>query len=44
MLQETKGVFGACLTGSGFGGACVALVAASKAEAIAQNILERYKR
>jgi galactokinase len=28
----------------GFGEACVALVAASKAEAIAKDVLERYKR
>jgi galactokinase len=35
MLQEMKAVFGACLTGAGFGGACMALVAAGKAEAIA---------
>lgn len=42
MLQETRGVFGARLTGAGFGGACVALVEAGKAEAIAQNVLQRY--
>ncbi|MEW6493499.1 MAG: galactokinase, partial [Cyanobacteriota bacterium] len=35
MLQETPGVFGARLTGAGFGGACVALVAAGKGDAIA---------
>jgi len=39
-----KGVFGVCLTGAGARGACVALVVAGKAEAIAQNLLERYKR
>lgn len=44
MLQETKAVFGDRLTGAGFGGACVALVAAGKTEGIAQNLLERYKR
>jgi galactokinase len=44
MLQETPGVFGARLTGAGFGGACVALVAAGKGEAIAQEVLEKYKR
>jgi galactokinase len=44
MLQETPGVFGARLTGAGFGGACVALVAAGKAEAIAQDVLEKYRR
>jgi galactokinase len=44
MLQETPGVFGARLTGAGFGGACVALVAAGKGEAIAQDVIERYGR
>jgi galactokinase len=44
MLQETPGVFGARLTGAGFGGACVALVAAGKAQAIAQDVIEKYKR
>lgn len=44
MLQETKIVFGDRLLCAGFGGACVAFVAAGKGEAIAQNILERYKR
>ena len=44
MLQEMKAVFGACLTGAGFGGACMALVAAGKAEAIAQDVIEQYKR
>lgn len=44
MLQETPGVFGARLTGAGFGGACVALVAAGKGEAIAQDVIEKYKR
>lgn len=42
MLQETKKVFGARLTGAGFGGACVALVAAGEARAIANDVLERY--
>ena len=42
MLQETPGVFGARLTGAGFGGACVALVASGQGRAIAQNILEHY--
>lgn len=40
ILQATPGVFGARLTGAGFGGATVALV--SKATAIAQDVLERY--
>lgn len=44
MLQETPGVFGARLTGAGFGGACVALVATGGARAIAQEVLERYSR
>ncbi len=44
MLQETPGVFGARLTGAGFGGACVALVAADKGEAISRDVIERYGR
>jgi galactokinase len=44
MLQETPGVFGARLTGAGFGGACVALVAAGKREAISRDVIERYGR
>jgi len=44
MLQETPGVFGARLTGAGFGGACVALVAAGEARAIASDVVERYNR
>jgi galactokinase len=44
MLQETPGVFGARLTGAGFGGACVALVAADKGEAISRDVMERYGR
>ncbi|HAX74421.1 MAG TPA: galactokinase [Cyanobacteria bacterium UBA11372] len=43
MLQETPGVFGARLTGAGFGGACVALVEEGKADGIASNILTRYE-
>lgn len=42
MLQETAGVFGARLTGAGFGGACVALVEAGKGKAIAQTVLQNY--
>ncbi|AFZ20180.1 galactokinase [Allocoleopsis franciscana] len=44
MLQETSGVFGARLTGAGFGGACVALVATGKGEAISRDVMERYMR
>lgn len=42
ILQNTPGVFGARLTGAGFGGACVALVEAGKGGAIAQDVLNRY--
>lgn len=42
LLQKTPGVFGARLTGAGFGGACVALVATGRAEAIGQNVLSSY--
>ncbi len=44
LLQETPGVFGARLTGAGFGGASVALVASAEARAIAEAVLERYNR
>jgi galactokinase len=40
-LQQTSSVFGARLTGAGFGGACVALVSAGKTS-IAQTVLNRY--
>lgn len=40
LLQKTPGVFGARLTGGGFGGACVALVRDS---AIASDVLGRYR-
>ena len=42
ILQNTSGVFGARLTGAGFGGACVALVAAGKGKAIAEIALNQY--
>ncbi|MBF2009011.1 MAG: galactokinase [Chlorogloeopsis fritschii C42_A2020_084] len=42
MLQKTLGVFGAKLTGAGFGGACVALVAAGEGRNIAKKVLEQY--
>jgi galactokinase len=42
LLQHTPGVFGARLTGAGFGGACVALVARGKSQAIATSVLEQY--
>ncbi|MBW4499986.1 MAG: galactokinase [Scytonema hyalinum WJT4-NPBG1] len=44
MLQKTAGVFGARLTGAGFGGACVALVAAGEGRGIASNVLEQYNQ
>lgn len=43
MLQQTPRVFGARLTGAGFGGACVALVEQGKADGLAANILSQYK-
>lgn len=42
LLQITPGVLGARLTGAGFGGACVALVAAGEEGAIANQVLEQY--
>lgn len=42
LLQKTPGVFGARLTGAGFGGACVALVAAGEGRDIATKVLEQY--
>jgi galactokinase len=42
ILQNTPGVFGARLTGAGFGGACVALVTVGKAGAIAETALHHY--
>jgi len=43
-LQETKQAFGDRLLCAGFRGACVALVPTSKVDAIAQDVLEPYKR
>jgi galactokinase len=42
IFQATPGVYGARLTGAGFGGSCVALVALGKAEAIAKTVLAQY--
>jgi galactokinase len=42
LLQNSAGVFGARLTGAGFGGACVALVKTGQGNAIAQQVLDRY--
>jgi galactokinase len=44
LLQQTPGVFGARLTGAGFGGACVALVAAGQSQEIATSVLAQYSR
>jgi galactokinase len=40
----TPGVYGARLTGAGFGGSCVALAAAARAEEAAAAIIDRYRR
>lgn len=42
ILQATPYVFGARLTGAGFGGACVALVAKGKAGTIAPQAIAKY--
>lgn len=42
ILQSTPGVFGARLTGAGFGGACVALVETGYSRAIATSVLQQY--
>ncbi len=44
ILQATSEVFGARLTGGGFGGACVALVTSDQGKAIATSVLEQYDR
>ena len=42
ILQNTANVFGARLTGAGFGGACVALAKAGNGTAIAETVLNQY--
>lgn len=42
LLQSAEGVFGARLTGAGFGGACVALCRNGHAAAIGKQVLARY--
>ncbi|MES2830439.1 MAG: galactokinase [Pseudomonadota bacterium] len=44
LLQEEPGVFGARLTGAGFGGACVALCVKGLAAEIGQRVLMRYNQ
>ena len=41
-LQAEEGVFGARLTGAGFGGACVALCRADAIRQVADSVLEKY--
>jgi galactokinase len=43
LLQQASSVFGARLTGAGFGGACVALVENGLSQEIALSVLEKYK-
>lgn len=44
LLQECPGVFGARLTGAGFGGACIALTEEGAAEVVTQRVLPAYQR
>ena len=44
MLRAEPGVYGARLTGAGFGGACVALCEKPRAASIASAVTERYNR
>ncbi|MDB5868947.1 MAG: galK [Polaromonas sp.] len=44
LLQRQAGVFGARLTGAGFGGACVALCQAGKEREVAQAVLAAYRQ
>jgi len=43
LLQETPRVFGARLTGAGFGGACVALVERGYGREVGRRVLEAYQ-
>ena len=43
LLQAEQFVYGAKLTGAGFGGACVALCRAGKAIDVARNVMTQYK-
>ena len=42
LLQSHPAVFGARLTGAGFGGACVALCAPGREDAVAASVLAAY--
>ncbi len=44
LLQQQPGAYGARLTGAGFGGACVALIAAGQAQTIAASVLTAYSQ
>ena len=44
LLQAQEVVFGARLTGAGFGGACVALCRAQEIEQVAGSVLAQYRR
>ncbi|HEX5539109.1 MAG TPA: galactokinase [Methylophilaceae bacterium] len=44
LLQSEPGVYGARLTGAGFGGACVALCESGRAYAIAEHVLALYNQ
>ena len=44
LLQRKQEVFGARLTGAGFGGACVALVQEGTAQLVAGEVLHNYRR
>ncbi|MDB5966074.1 MAG: galK, galactokinase, partial [Polaromonas sp.] len=44
LLQKQEAVFGARLTGAGFGGACVALCRAGGVEEVAGEVLAAYGR
>ncbi|MBT1073433.1 galactokinase [Pelotalea chapellei] len=44
LLQADAAVYGARLTGAGFGGACVAMVRKGAAAQVAETVLERYKQ
>ena len=42
LLQAHAGVFGARLTGAGFGGACVALCRVGQARTVSDDVLSAY--
>lgn len=44
LLQANRSVYGARLTGAGFGGACVALVQAGSAAAVKRDVLQAYEQ